>query len=214
MSGTIQGQVYATSPTEGYTSAPVATGDHLTWTLQYDPRSPLVVNKSESSIHGYTPTSPVISNLVDRTNGFHFLAPPASSLKSGLALFNFPMVGGTFTAGDFQLGPNNIIKYSTILSLIGPAQGFSTLDLAKLRLDQAGIQMTGPFGAVSQLSYFGSPTPAGGVEMNFQVQVTSLSGVTTPEPGTFTLCILGVLGLATRRIYRGPGPFLRYEVGF
>jgi hypothetical protein len=170
----------------------------MTWKLQYDTNAPVRPN-SVPGYDGYAPASPVISNLVDQTNGFHFNTPPSASLQSSLVLYNAPN-GGFMTVGDTQLGPNHSLLYQTSLSLLGPGSGFSTLDLAKFRLDQAGIQMTGPYYTASELTYYGTSSAAEGVQLNFSVQVTSLSAVSTPEPGSLTLFVLGAIGLAACRL--------------
>ncbi len=184
----------------------------MTWTLQYDPNTPATLNNVPLS-SSYAPASPVISNLVDQTTGFHFSTPSATSLQSGLTLFNAPQ-GGFLSAGDTQMSSNQGPLYQALLSLLGPSNGFSTLDLSQLPLDQAGIQMTAPYGAASILSYYGIPAGDGGVQLSFTVQVASLSAVSTPEPGSLTLFVLGAVGLVARRIHsrlrRGGGfPFER-----
>jgi hypothetical protein len=51
---------------------PVARGDHMTWTFQYD-RSTPASGGGQGQI-SYTPNGPLITNLVDQTNGPSMLA--------------------------------------------------------------------------------------------------------------------------------------------
>jgi hypothetical protein len=48
-------------------NAAVAAGDHVTWTLRYDPATPVAL--TTSSGHFYSPDGPALSHLVDQTKG-------------------------------------------------------------------------------------------------------------------------------------------------
>jgi hypothetical protein len=208
MTGIVLDPVQAVSPTGGFAPSPVSPGDQMTWTLQYDRATPGTFNYAFTPfgpIFGnvYTPASPVIANLVDQTTGLHFIMPPAASLQSDLTVLNAP-IGGFLLAGDQGLvsGPGGI-PCQTFLTLLGPSSGFSTLDLSQLSLDQAGIQMTLPYGAFSDLSYDGVPDATGNL-LSFDIQVTSLSVASAPEPGSLTLVVLAALGLVARRVPSRP----------
>jgi hypothetical protein len=183
-------------------NAAVAVGDHVTWTLQYNPATPVISTTSFG--HFYSPNGPVLSHLVDQTKGIQLYTPTSANLRAGLMLSNLPMMGSSFYAGDTQRvsgtpDPMNLV-YQTQLFL-GHGNSLTSLDLTKFRPDRAGFVWAGQGGTTNELTYFDNHLPDNGrYSLLFTAAVDSLSVSAVPEPGSFTLFLLGAIGLAARSL--------------
>ena len=179
----------------------VAAGDHGTWTLRYDPATPVTLTTPFG--HVYSPNGPVLSHLVDQTKGIQLYTPSSANLRAGLMLSNLPMMGGSFFAGDTQRVPGipdpMSLVYQTQLFL-GDGNSLTSLDLTKFRPDRAGFVWAGQGGTSSELTYFDNHLPDDGrYSLLLTAAVDSMSVSAAPEPGAFTLFLLGAIGLAARR---------------
>jgi hypothetical protein len=175
MTGTIQS-------VGGVGSIPVAVGDQVTWTLQYDSSTSKTLGGSLFST--FSPTSPVITSIVDQTTHTTLFVEPASSLNSAIALTNgvIPFFGN-FLASDFHS-----TSYNATLSLTSNSW-LPTLNLASLQLNTVPFNLSSPG---SFLFYHHR-------NYSFTASIDSLSlsdphiSSTTPEPRSLTLFVLGGL---------------------
>jgi hypothetical protein len=212
-------------------SLPVAKGDRIAWTVQYDRSTPaknfplgVALAPGITSFHdsSYSPSGPLITHLVDQTNGFHLYTAPAGSIPAGsyspsgtsnfaslLSLTNFLRYGspeGSISLLDFQQSTQKgATPYLSDLQLTSN-QLLPTL--ANLQLDQVPFRLNDPsIPAAQQFSYKGQ-LPNTTTYFSFDAQVNSLSAAVSiaslPEPGALTLFALGIVGLAVRHIRRAP----------
>lgn len=183
-------------------------GDHITWTLQYNNSTPVSANDG-----GYpSPTTPLITNIVDQTTGAHFFVPSSAdlapwqigvgSLDSQLGLNNSSLNKQTsyFSAGDWvnniPVGESNYMAVLR-LNINGPLPASS---LASLQLNNLPVNWS-----TSSLNYsFAEDPMPGDVGDSFTASVTSISSPVygAPEPGSLTLFLLGAAGLAARCLSR------------
>lgn len=194
MTGTIA------SASGSYTA--VAAGDHVSWTLQYDPAT----RASSSTDYGYNYVAkgPVLTNIVDQTKNIPLYTASASGMDSELTLRSFSMMGSNFTASDILrvagvAEPWNMV-YATQLFL-GPGQALSSVDLSKFHPDQAGFIAGSGGGSSSELVYYDAPlsnSSSHSYRLLFTADVDSIKVASTPEPGSLALFILGAAGFTTR----------------
>lgn len=163
--------------------SPVAAGDRIRFMLQYDRSTPIVYS---SSVEGniYNHKGPLISNIVDLTNGYHVLSLPRTGVYSQIQVLN-----------EYPFGSGIIIQDAGIPSSL--SQGlelysktpFPTLNLSKLALNDLPLAPnTLGFNAVST-----------SFEFNADIYSLSTSISSTPEPDSLVLLALGAFGLAFRR---------------
>lgn len=197
MSGTV-----TSVQTAGYSSFGV--GDHITWTLQYNNSIPISANDGSYS----SPTTPLITNIVDQTTGAHFFVPSSSNLKpwqnpdSELGLNNYSLNKQTsyFSAGDWAIhNPVGESSYMAELRLNvnGP---LPTSSLANLQLNNLAVNWS-----TSSFSYsFAEDPMPGDVGDNFTASVNSISAPVygAPEPGSLTLLVLGAASIAAYGVGR------------
>lgn len=169
---------------------PVAHGDRITWTLQYD-RSALWSSGSGARAN-YAGLGPFLTNLVDQTNGFHFYTPPAGTTNSTLILSNGAS-GGTVSIWDAERTVDTDPRYTTSL-ILASTKAFSTFDLAKLQLDKGTYPVSPSYFPNNFLQYDDAANM-----FAITAELTSISSSATPEPGTLTLYVLGALALVAGR---------------
>jgi hypothetical protein len=165
---------------------PVAPGDHLAWTLRYDSATP--ASSSGPGGSSYSPAGPLITNLVDQTNGNSGFTdgyyPPFS--QSALSLSSTP----SSSSLRAQLSSHGVDSgFSTELNLAfnGP---LPTSPLAKVQLSSVPLNLSTSF-----LKYDASVDVDG---FSFTASVNSISAPVSqaPEPESLTLFLLGTFGLA------------------
>lgn len=164
---------------------PVATGDHIAWTLQYDPSTP--ASSSGPGESSYSPAGPVITNLVDQTNGIGGFTdgyyPPWS--QSALSLSSTPSSSSLHA----ELSTHGVDTGSSAeLDLVfnGP---LPTSPLANVQLGSVPLNLSTSF-----LTYDASVNIEG---YSFTASVNSISApiIHAPEPESVTLFLLGTFGL-------------------
>lgn len=235
LTGTIQDVV---GYSDGYghvdtrVSPPVAKGDRLAWTIQYDRSSPVAPFPSNGALAGwitfyqsssYSPSGPLITHLVDQTNGFHvYTSPPGSfpagsdspgnpspNSYSGLGLTNVQGNGrstGSVSFGDYQQSTGRgTIPYFAELSL-NSNHLLSTVKLTNLQLDRVPFRFNDPSTPADEQFYYRGQVPNSPNYFSFGAQISSVSAADSieplPEPGALTLFVLGAAGLAVRRFRR------------
>jgi hypothetical protein len=175
---------------------PVALGDRITWTLQYDRSTP--VSGVGPGWNSYTPNGPLITNIIDQRNANHWFvdpgAPAASTLKlSSSALPNQP---NSFSSSFHTQSSSFFVDagYTTELNL-GFNDSIATSQLANLHLDSMHLDLS-----ASYLHYDASVNLQG---YAFTASVNTISGpiAISPEPGSLTLFLLGTAGLALYRLH-------------
>jgi hypothetical protein len=196
--------------------APVAVGDRLSWTLQYDRAAPVVQSSSymTTSTNLYSPAGPLLSNLVDQTRNLTLYTAPAGSIpannftwQSSKLPFSSLQVENTPSSGVFSFtdSSNNGLKsYFAGFHLV-VHQPLATMNLAKIQLDQL------PFDFNQNNAFlfsYSSTLQNGKVFYDFDALANSLSPsasiASLPEPGTLSLFALGAIGLALHRFRRAP----------
>ncbi len=195
MSGTVTAADFFWAPSATPPPPPVAKGDHITWTLQYD-RTTLPSASSPRS-YNYTLSSPPIMNIVDQTNGITMTSyryDPFSPSKSTLSLSNYPGSLEISTNGGDGYGYGS---YETALDLSYKGS-FPSLNLANLQLNSLPLNLK-PYSNTLSFSY-GDQI----LGFDFEASVNSISAPVSgvPEPGSFSLFLLGAAGLATHGIRR------------
>lgn len=206
------GTITAVDVDTGLNHPLLAVGDHITWTLQYDPSLPrgFSGNAAAPSSYNYHPSTNLITRIVDQTTGSSLPLPPVSATTgvSSLQLFNHPP--GFFAATDQSATKTSWGKlYSSDSLSMYSNNLLPTFNLADLQLNTVPFALgsTSFGGNSSDLGYYYN-TNSGYDHPNalfaFEASVDSISGpmAGTPEPGSLTLCLLGAAGLATRRIRR------------
>lgn len=210
-------------------SLPVAKGDRLIWTVQYDASTPVanLPNVSAALVPGvtlqgssYLPSGPLITHIVDQTNGFHVYTSrsgsfPANGLPPGMSPYSSSLVGlsnwqkygtsdtGSVTFLDYQPSTRSrMLPYFASLTLY-VGQLLPTLNLAKLQLDHVPFRFKDPATSPAlQFSYKG-PVSNTQTYFSFDAHVDSISAAgsiaSLPEPGALTLFALGAASLAARR---------------
>ncbi|SRR5579883_260975 len=186
MSGTI-------TSVQGSPNSSYAVGDHISWTLQYDRSTPLMnSNEYYSGYQNYYVTKyPVITNIVDHTNGYHF---PWPSGGGSLLLF-----------GDSTKYPSSLSAGAGNANLfLVYKESFPTSNLSDWQLNSIPLNL--PKSDFSYYVQWADPMP-GDWGYSFNASVDSISGpmagtLPSPEPGSLTLFLFGAAGLATRRIRR------------
>lgn len=190
MTGTVS-SASASSGMPGWSfPLPVARGDRMTWTFQYDRSTP--VSGSGSGRISYTPNSPLIINLVDQTNGYHWSLDPGARAMSSLYLSSYrdrkhPNSGySSVRAQSNSFGVDT--GYSTTLNL-GFNRFLPSMSLANLQLNRLPLNLSS-----SSLVFQNWVNVQG---YSFTVSVDSLSApmAISPEPGSLTLFLLGTGGL-------------------
>jgi hypothetical protein len=194
--------------------APVAVGDRLSWTLQYNRAAPLVQSSSymNTSTNIYSPAGPLITNLVDQTRNLTLNTAPAGSIpannyspQSSKLPYSSVWVektpsSGVFSFTDSQL--NGAKTYFAGFHLVS-YRPLATMNLAQIQLDQL------PFDFNRNNTFlfsYSSTLQNGKVFYDFDALANSLSPsvsiASLPEPGTLSLFVLGAVGLALCRFRR------------
>ncbi|MGH7171503.1 MAG: PEP-CTERM sorting domain-containing protein [Gemmataceae bacterium] len=177
---------------------PYNVGDHVTWTLQYNPSTPPTSSQSGSMASiTYTMSTPVITNIVDQTTGYHFSSPPSSGNSLGLSS-GFGNAVFSASAGNSMLSPG-----ATLTMSLTNGSLFPTFDLPKLQLNSMPWANSGP-NAFSYSYFFSIPTNSGprwndGFNASAAFVAQTTPAASAPEPGSLTLFLLGAAGLAVRR---------------
>lgn len=192
ITGTIRDIVNeSSSPTP---SLSFASGDRITWTLQYD-RS---VSASISG-HGwnqYYLNGPTITNIVDQTTGYHFPTFSPSIMQSAISVDNPTFISETWGGARFRSAEYTLLQLGTA------AGSLPSSNLADLQLNNIPVN---PFsgGYPSFLKYY---IPNGN-NVGFEASMNSISAPMhgAPEPGSLTLFLLGAAGLAVRAMRRRLG---------
>jgi hypothetical protein len=190
MTGTVtSATVSSPMPTASF-PLPVARGDRMTWTFQYDRSTP--ASGGGSGQISYTPNGPLIVNLVDQTNGYHWSIYPGARASSSLYLTSSRDPGQP-TSGSSSLHAQSSsfgvdAGYSTTLNL-GFNSPLPNLSLANVQLNRL------PLNLLSSHLDFQSWVNVQGY--SFEVSVNSISApmASNPEPGSLTLFLLGAGGL-------------------
>ncbi|HTU17526.1 MAG TPA: hypothetical protein VMG10_05635 [Gemmataceae bacterium] len=185
MTGTIDTTNGSSNPAAGL---PFNVGDHVTWTLQYNPSIPSSFDNG--SYATYPTSSPAITNIVDQTTGYHFFMQ--STTQGYLSLSRNFAGEGTFSVVD-SYRPFMNFNYGTSLDL-SIAGNLPTVELAYFHLNNIAWDSR-----VFSYSY-NFAIPGGGTE-TFSFS-TSASIAQSPEPGSLTLFLLGAACLSVRGIRR------------
>lgn len=174
--GYLDGRPYAT---------PFAKGDRVTWTLQYDRSMP--ASNVGSGVSNYSPSGPLITNLVDLTKGMRFnldyyppWSQPTLTLSSSAA-------GSSFQAVLVSHGIDT--GESATLNLLFKSR-FSSSQLKSMQLSTLPLDRT-----ASSLHY-DSGSIVGG--WSFAASVNSISAAPltgVPEPGSIVLLAIGFFAL-------------------
>jgi hypothetical protein len=177
MTGTVQ-SVYG-----NFASAKV--GDRISWTLQYNPNTPISSVNTTNLSKVYITYWPVISNIVDQSNGNHLISPSVNSL-----LFTQLILAGRY----FYATEQN----DTTLQLRS-ANPLPTLNLTNFQPNLVPFQLGSSFTKNSFFNYTNMPASGAG----FTTSIDSVTAAPTPEPGTLLLfvvggCILGGVRAAGR----------------
>lgn len=174
-------------------------GDYISWMLQYNASTP--GSGSGTSAGNYSTFGAVISDLTDQSKGGSPFAFWTHDTNTSLSLHNASpdnpqsffdaSQSNTTLPGD----PAGHYSYDLHLNVNG---SLPTLNLANLQLSNLPLNLSTSF-----LNYraVGMAPPG---ENLFAASVTSISGpfYATPEPGSLTLFLLGVAGLAARGLRR------------
>jgi hypothetical protein len=236
MTGTIQ-EVGLISPTNGSPlppsggSFPVAMGDRISWTLQYDRSTSPSSSTSGSVVSGptnnYLPAGPLFTKLVDQTNGYQVptVAPgsfPANSLSptqqmnpgSALSLWSYPRGASLSFTDMLPIAQKGLLPYSIQLHLASKST-VPTMNLARLQLDQLSLLFNNMVTPPANQFFYNGQLPGGSQNANaragyyIDAVVSSLSPAASiqsvPEPGSLTLFALGAVGFAMRRVRRAFG---------
>lgn len=194
MTGTALDAGFQWTPSATPAPFPVAVGDRITWTLQYD-RSLPGQGDPQSSTTNYNTTSPTITNIVDRKNGYHRF-PTFAPVTSTISPTNgqWKDMKSIFAVGTH--GGNSYESYATALEL-GYQVSLPTAGLRNLQLNNLPLYLYN-----SYLQYdWGN-----GIEgITLVTSVNSISSPFTaqaPEPGSLALFLLGAAGLAARGMRR------------
>jgi hypothetical protein len=197
----LTGTIKTTYSYSGANTLPFSPGDHITWTLLYDRSTPLQNSNEYYSGYqnSYSMKYPVITNIVDRTKGYHFLLPSMGGnlLLYGDSTLKYP---SSFSAGvSYQTFDLFAPSYNANLFLLNK-RPFPTLDLSNLQLNSMPLNLP-----KSDFSYDVQSDMQD--VMSFDASVDSISRpmAGTPEPGSLTLFLLGAAGLAARGIRRRMG---------
>lgn len=209
MAGTI---VYATG------TSSMAVGDHVAWTLQYDPSTPTVSggNSTGSFTQFQTQGINVITNIVDQTTGYHFPSlPPSDTSSAGMELSNSnpgnyqnKYTGSIFAYQNAGANYTNAVTSLTLMTGTLP-----TLNLAKFQFNNlpvvSGSGLPVVPGLWSPSNLFANyqtfeKNPYNDLYYAFDASVDSIPGAImgAPEPGSLTLFLLGAAGLAAHGIRR------------
>lgn len=173
------------------TSSPVAVGDRIRWMFQYD-RSTPVAYSSANEGNIYNPTGPLISNIVDLTNGYHVPSPPKVGLYSQIQVLNYlPGNSGNILIQDSTPSSNPIYQAFYLTS----KDPLPTLNLSNLDLNDIPFTLNPPSGYDPNVLN----EEINSFQFNADINSLSTSISSTPEPGSLVLFTLGALGLALRR---------------
>lgn len=175
----------------------------MTWTLQYDRSTP--VSASGSGRISYTLNRPLVINLVDQANGYHWSLDLGARAMSSLYLSSsrdrkHPNSGfSSVRAQSSSFGVD--AGYSTTLNL-GFNSFLPSMSLAKIQLNRLPLNLS------SSYLVFQSWVNVQGY--SFEVSVDSISApmAISPEPGSLTLFLLGTGGL----IVSGLRPCTRKQI--
>lgn len=183
MTGTVISADLQWRPSGSPPSFPVAAGDRITWTLQYD-----------RSLPGYSTTSLTITNIVDQTTGYHWfpsLLPVTSTIS--LADGQWKDMKSIFAAGTH--GGSSYESYMTALEL-GYKVSIPMSELMNVQLNSLPLNLS-----ASYLQYsWGNDLAA--ISLVTSVDSISAPVYGAPEPGSLTLFLLGAGGLAIHGIRR------------
>jgi hypothetical protein len=182
---------------------PVAVGDRVAWTLQYD-RSLPSLTAGNPNVYG--PTAPIILNVVDLSTSTPLLSAPSGSNVKGQTLYLLAggphAGGGAFLTTTYWSAGLASATAHLQLSNIASQQPLPTDDLAKLQLDK--IHFDDQSFYYDYLQGTSLPPPPGdpGQLTSFIVQADPLTAPVSsaPEPGALTLFIVGSVGLVSRRL--------------
>lgn len=175
---------------------PLAMGDRVTWTLQYDRARSLGFTNRDSKAYFFT-NSPLLTHVVDQSNGYQFRIP-VPSFQSTIAMYASMKA---FEINQETMNLRTNVVYVGGLALFSNSP-LPTMDLRSLRLSDLPLELSSIIG--SQF-YYGSfieshDGPVG--FSNFQAEVTSLTLSSAPEPGSLSLFAFGAVGLSVRLLRR------------
>jgi hypothetical protein len=173
---------------------PVAVGDRITWTLQYDRSLP---GQSEPPYFTttYRTTSLTITNIVDQTNGYHWF-PTLSPVTSTISLTDsqWKAAKSIFAVGTY--GGNSSESYNTALELDYKVS-IPTSELMNLELNRLPLYLYD-----SYLQYNWGEDYLAAISLVTSVDSISAPVYGSPEPGSLTLFLLGAAGFAARGVRR------------
>jgi hypothetical protein len=203
-------------------SHPYAAGDHITWTLRYD-SSTADVPGSYGSRYEMQPNTPVITNIVDQTTGYHFPVLPNSNSGSILTLIRYATNSdpyGNQTRFSFEVnqsswhGPEfgNGSSTQGVWLQLNSTSTWKETSLANLHLDTIPFAFGPPITHNYVSSYLNWVTQSYSLNTSIDSQYASSFGAivdsfavsvaSTPEPGTLTLFLLGAAGLSASVLRR------------
>jgi hypothetical protein len=175
------------------------------------------------------PNTPVLTNIVDQTTGYHFPVLPNSDTGSLLTLNRYPQPPGNYT--HFAFEANQLSWHGAEFSngsatqrawlYLGTSNSLPAESLANVHLKSIPFAFGQPIivphqGIVASYFQFGTQKwttqslDVHSVDVsNFDAHVDSMTvsaaSASTPEPGTLTLFLLGAAGLAARGMRRRLG---------
>jgi hypothetical protein len=199
----LTGTITSAQPAD--TNLSFAVGDHISWTLQYNTSSQMYSYSGTSNSGSLT--TPLITNIVDRTTGASFYVPstlynpsfPYSVSGSRLSLSSSPPNGSPsfFEAGQSASFGEALNNSGVLLNVNGP---LPTLNLANLQLNSLPINWS-----TSSFGYSDEVDLGGQLSLTASVDSISAPRYGAPEPGSLTLFLLGAAALSARGMRRRLG---------
>lgn len=182
MSGTVASASYISVDGSPLPS-PVSVGDHITWTMQYDPSTP--ASSSGVGWNDYSLNGLLINNIVDQTNGYQvtsWMSTISNGVTSAINLSQHP--------GGLQASSSGFSVY-TYLNLHYNGT-FPTANLASFQLNTIPLN---PKTTDTQFLFSG-----GNIALTASIDSISAPTYGASEPGSLTLFLLGVASLVISRV--------------